>query len=364
MTLKLTEEQARGLWLRGQGLLSAQWMGADAPVAVAHRLCGLQAQDIFAATLGVRCRSNRATMDDVERARGETRHLLWTWAMRGTLHLLDARDAGWLLPLMGPFFVAAAARRRQQLGLDEDTYTRGLQAVRERLAGYGPSTREELVGALASAGITEGYRIERHLLYRAALEGVICLGPDLGAKPTYVLLGDWLGHPRQSMSTEAALAELAARYLAAYAPATPADLIAWSGLPTGAVRTGWAAVKARLTEVDVAGHTAWLPSDRLTELDEAPPALPHVRLLPAFDVYLLSHKGRDLIIDPANGLRINAGGGMIKPVILVNGYVQGIWLANRKGRRVNITVDPFEPLPPEVQAGIDTEITGIERFTA
>jgi hypothetical protein len=363
MTLKLTEQQARWLWLRGQGLLPPFPVGTDAPVTVAHHVCGLQAQDIFAAALGVRCRSEGTTMDDVERARWATRRLLWTWAMRGTMHLFDTDDVDWLLPLVGSYFVAAAQRRRNELGLDDETYARGLAAVRARLAEQGPSTREELTTAFASVGITGGYSIERHLLYRAGLEGAVCFGPDRGAKPTYVILEDWLGHPLRPLPPDQALAQLAARYLAAFAPATPADLSAWSGMPVSTMRAGWDAIAGQLTEVEVAGRAMWLPTHRLAELDEPLPPQPYVRLLPAFDDYLLCHKDRNLIIDKTHAARVNGGGGMIKAVVLVNGYVRGTWLSNRKGRRVNVTVDPFEPFPPDVQAQVAAEIADIERFT-
>jgi hypothetical protein len=310
----------------------------------------------------VRVRSTGATLASVEHARFVERSVVWTWAMRGTLHLLATDDLDWLLPLVGTTFVAAAHRRRQQLGLDEETYGRGLCAVRERLAEQGPATREELAQVLVAAGLASGYRIERHLFYRAALEGIICLGPDRGNKPNYVLLAEWLGRSLQPVAEEAALAELATRYLAAYAPATPADLAAWSGLPTALVRAAWQGVEKTLVEVSIADRPAWLPRARLVELDAPPPDSRSVRLLPAFDTYLLGHRSRDLILEQPYAGRINAGGGMIRAAILCDGQIVGTWQANRKGLRLKIAVDAFVPLSPEVEAGIALEIADIERF--
>ena len=361
MAIRLTFDQVRHLRLRAQSLVSPQPGGPDAAVQVVRRVCGLQAQDVFAASLGVRVRSTGATLTGANQARNEERSITWTWGMRGTLHLFATDDLDWLLPLLGPAFVAAAGRRREQLGLDEDTYDRGVRAIRSHLAARGPSTRQELITALAAAGLETGYRIERHLLYRAALEGIICMGPDRGPRPTFVLLDDWLGRSLEPVPAEAALARLAARYLAAYAPATPADLAAWSGLPMAAVRTGWDAVAGSLVEVTAGDQAAWLPAARLDELDEPPGALP-VRLLPAFDTYLLGYRSRDLIVEPAYAGRVNAGGGMIKPTLLVDGQVAGTWQPNRKGLRTSITVDGFAALSPEVEAGITAETADIQRF--
>jgi hypothetical protein len=358
---ELTHSQVRQLWLRGQALLPPQPAGREAVVEAARRAGGLQAQDIFAGTLGVRGRSTGTTFADVERARVEERTLLWTWAMRGTLHLMPTADVDWLLPLLGQVLVAAGARRRAELGLDEATYSQGSRVIREYLGEHGPATREELVAVLAAAGLETGYSFERHLLYRAALEGRICLGPDRGIKPTYVRLEDWIGRPLKPVPREAALARLAERYLAAYAPAAPPDMVAWSGLPATDVRAAWDAAAAGLVEVTVAGRPAWLPRERLAELGQ-PEDGRRVQLLPAFDTYLLGHKNRDLIVAPAYAAAINAGGGMIHAVLLVDGQVAGTWQTNRKGRKVKITVDAFDELAPEVQDALDAEIADIERF--
>jgi hypothetical protein len=370
--VEITAAQARRWLLNGHGLAEPPADGAGATVAASRRVCGLQAQDLFAAMLGVRVRSRGATLADVERARLAQRSVVWTWAMRGTLHLLAADDADWLLPLLGPVVVAGTARRREQLGITEDKYAHVVDAIRARLSD-GPATREELTPLITAAGLEPGYSVERHVLYRMAAEGLVCMGPDRdaaegrtlgpGAKPTYILLQDWLGRSLTPLPEKEALARLAERYLAAYAPATPVDMAAWSSLPVNMVRRGWDAIRDRLEEVTVDGRKAWMPRARLAEVAAAEALLPRsTRLLPAFDTYLLGHRSRDLVLAEEYANRINAGGGMIRAVILVDGYVAGTWQANRKGRRVNVTLDPFAPLSAETQVGIDVEIADISRF--
>src|SRR5207247_632445 len=77
-----------------------------------------------------------------------------------------------------------------------------------------------------------------HLVAFAALRGLVCRGPDrAGDEPTYVLLDDWVGaQPRRE--PDAALAELAHRYVAGHGPATVADLAAWSGAGMRLARRG------------------------------------------------------------------------------------------------------------------------------
>src|SRR5258706_251418 len=124
----LFNEHVRLLRLRAQRLAPPS-LSPDAVASVVQivkEMCGIQAQDASAATLAVRVRSTGLVAAAVEQARVEERTIIRTWGPRGTLHLLATEDLGWLLPLLGPVFAAGDRRRREELGLDEDTYVRGV----------------------------------------------------------------------------------------------------------------------------------------------------------------------------------------------------------------------------------------------
>src|SRR5260370_25662067 len=97
--------------------------------------------------------------------------------------------------------------------------------MRDMLSNQGPLSRAGLVEQLGGRGIRLEGQAAPHLIFRAALEGIVCLGPDRGVKPTYVLIEDWIGRGRTlSLARDAAATELARRYLAAYGPAETRDL--------------------------------------------------------------------------------------------------------------------------------------------
>src|SRR5207302_9737427 len=153
-----------------------------------------------------------------------------------------------------------------------------------------------------------------HLLSRAALEGVICFGPDQDGEPTYVLLSDWVEQENSKRSlSDAAHAELTRRYLNAYGPATPQDQAAWSGMPLSKTRAAWQSIAEQLIEGEVVGAPAWMLKTRAAWLDELPASTPIVRLLPRFDTYLLGYQNRDLSVPTQYAKRINAGGGILHP---------------------------------------------------
>lgn len=361
MTLTLSDNQVRFLRLHTQRLVASS---VNNVAHVVRELCGIQAQDARAAELAVRVRSAGLVAADVERARVQERSIIRTWGQRGTLHLLAAEDLGWLLPLLGPIFIAGDRRRRIELGLDEETCARGIAALRDILATQGPLTRAELVEQVAArTGIRLVGQAAPHLLARAALEGGICLGPDRGTKPTYVLLADWIDTANMtSLSRDAASAELARRYLAAYGPAEPDDLAAWSGLPMSDVRAGWKSIENDLTDVETAGRPAWMLKEHLDLLDEFTMQTPVVRLLPGFDTYLLGYRSRNLLVSPRYARRINAGGGMVHPTLIVDGRAAGTWKLKRQKNGVDVVLEPFVELAAEVQPALEAEVEDIARF--
>lgn len=362
MTAALTDEQVLLLRLRAQRLTPPQ---SDAVAAVVWALCGLQAQSMPAVPLAMRVRSVDLRAADVQRARLEERSVVRTWAMRSTLHLLAAEDLGWLLPLLAPMSIAASRRRSAELGLDEDMYARGVRAIRDALASRGPLTRPELVEYLDGRGVRTEGQARAYLMYRAALEGFTCFGPDRGVQPTYVLLDDWIpGKRRAALPREEACAELALRHLAAYGPAVPEDLAAWSGLALSEARAAWGRLANELMEVEVGRSRApaWMLKAHAAWLDELSASSQVVRLLPAFDTYLLGYRNRSLVVAPEYAKRVNAGGGMISPTLLVNGRIVGTWKSQRRRKALEVVVEPFQPLAPEVLPGLEAEVGDLARF--
>jgi hypothetical protein len=283
-----------------------------------------------------------------------------TWVMRGTLHLVPAADVRWLVDLFGPMFIKAGRRRRQELGLDDETCRRGLAAIERALVGAGPLSRTELVRRIAADGVRLDPKSQApaHLTAYAALRGLICRGPD-GPRdePTYVLLDQW-SPGGVTRPTDEALAELARRYLAGHGPAAPVDLAAWSGLPMSAARKAFASIADELVEVVAdSAPAAVLTAGGLEPPDHLPP-----RLLGHFDAYLLGYRSREPILERRYAARIRAGGGMIRPAVVVGGRVVGTWRLERGRERATVIVEPFTRLPVGSRAGLRTEADDIGRF--
>lgn len=313
--------------------------------------------------LGMRARSAGLDAGKVNRALNSDRSIVRTWLMRGTLHVVAAEDVRWLLHLLGPVFARAGSTRHSQLGLDDDLKARGVAAIRKILTEAGPLTRYELVDRLRSHQVALDPKTQApiHLVGLAALQGVLCLGPDRDdGESTYVLLDNWVPQARLP-SREESLSELARRYFAAYGPATVEDLSAWSGLSMIDARSAVDGARVGLTEVIIERGPGFLLKGRL-RLD-ARAQETDVRLLPAFDTYLLGYRRRDLAVPQPLQRRLQRGGGWVHPAVVVNGRAAAAWSLRKSGSRADrVLVEPSEPLPRTVRAGINEEVTDIARF--
>jgi hypothetical protein len=368
MEQTLTAWQIRLLRLRAQRLLPEQTSGRDDPAQVLAQVGGVQAQELPAALLSVRARSTGLTVQEVERARTEERSIVWTWAMRGTLHLIVAEDAPWLLALLGPKLINAGRRRLEELGWDEGRTEAGLRLLQSALRDRSGLTRPQIAQLFKENGLPAEGQAPIHLIYRATLEGRLCYGPDREGAPTFVSCESWLPDP-QPLSRSEALACLARRYLGGYGPAGPEDLARWSGLGSGEARKAWGLIAAEIVTVKTAeGETLWLLKEQaeaaLPWLDELVDRAktPSVRLLPRYDTYWLGYVERALALDPAFAKRVHPGGGVIHPVLLVEGQARGNWKTRRRKGVLEVQVQPFESLPDEALPPLEAEAADLGRF--
>jgi len=355
----VSDSQVRQLRLRGQRLHPPH-SSATSVRQVVTDVCGIQTQETEAGALSIRVRCAELTANDIIHAQIEDRSIIRTWTMRGTLHLVAADDLRWLLSLLGPVFIRSSRKRRLDLGLDEETGERGVSVLRELLGERGPLTKAEIAENLSAKGIPMDGQASIHLIGLAALQGLVCYGPDMGRKNTFVLLEDWLGK-KIEIPAENGIDELARRYLTAFAPATVDDFASWSGLGIRECRTAWEKL-AQLVEVKLRDSTAWMLKYQLEELNTSTENKPVVRLLPRYDTYLLGYADRSLIIDPEHVKRIYPGGGLLHPALLVDGKVAGMWKINRKRDHIEVQVESFGILSREVRQELETEVKELAYF--
>lgn len=361
METAVQEDEARFMRMRGQ-LLSREGNSTLSVVDVVRHMVGLQAQELAAASLQARARSEGLVHADVTKALYEDRSIVRTWCLRGTLHLVTADDVRWLLALLGDKSILASRRRRNELGLDDASTERGGAILAKALRRHGPLSRPEVLEQLGAAGIPYEGQAGIHIVRTAALKGLVCYGPKRDGRETFVHLDDWIGGEAARGHPGDAATELARRYMGAYGPASHADFAWWCGLGAASAKAAIEVLAPELATIDVAGKPAWALSSSLVDKRAFPRAKTVVNLLPAFDPYLLGYKARSLALAPADIRQVNAGGGLLKPVVVANGQVVATWSTTKRRALVEVLVEPLGRMSQDVLEGLRSEAADLSRY--
>jgi hypothetical protein len=249
------------------------------------------------------------------------------WLMRGTLHLATARDYLAMRPFFAPVSEAGlmAGFRRQLAHVDLEAFLRAARALVEDepmgLAAIGRALAPRFPGPNAQVlGYAAGYllpmvQLPPRGLWRERNRAIMTTAEH------------WLGAP---LAADSAPDETILRYLAAFGPATPADIRAWSGL------TGAAAIVERLRP-----QLRTFQDERGRELFDVPgaplpdPGTPaRVRYLPVYDNAILAHADRSRILADGYPPRIADF-----PTVLVDGFAVGMWQVDDGQLEVRLFAD-------------------------
>ncbi|WP_327673932.1 winged helix DNA-binding domain-containing protein [Kitasatospora sp. NBC_00458] len=307
------------------------------PAAMIRHLGGLQAQAAPQPPyLGLLARLDGFAPD----ALGELiegRQVVRIALQRGTIHLVTAEDCRTLRPLLQPVLDQALRSNfgKWLTGLDLDA----LAAEARTLVEEEPRTFQRLGADLAA---TRPGRDPAALAQAArCLLPLVQVPPrglwGRGGPAAHTTAEAWLGRP---LDPAPSLDDLALRYLAAFGPATAADLQKWCGL------TRLAPVLKRLapglvTFRDEQGRLLYdLPDAPRPDPDTPAP----VRLIAPFDNLLLSHADRTRVLPEEYRKRVMTQNGIVFGSLLVDGLVAGAWeLSEERGGGWAVTVRPFAP---------------------
>ena len=329
--------------------------------AVVGAIGGAQAQVMSAAELQIAARV-RCTVAVGRDALWKDRSLVKTWLMRGTLHLARADDLPVFTAAMGRHWIRVRPSWLKYMGVSEEELWKIVDDVGSALDGT-PLTREELI-AVVGRGWSEHVRSVLRsgwggMLKPAARNGRLCFGPSRGQSVTFVNPRVWLNGWRE-VDPDAAIVEVARRYLSIYGPATKSDFARWWGAWPGVIGAAWSGLEPELAKVSVEGTPMDalgrdLPAMRRARLTEA------VQLLPLFDPYLMGFARRDHMVEREYAAKVSRTAGWISAVVLVEGRIAGTWTHTLNGRTFTVSVAPFARLPAKVTSEIKERASEVAR---
>ena len=309
---------------------------------------------------------------DVERALYEERSLVRLLAMRRTLWTVPRE----LVPVVfaGATRAVAARERKRLEGFVRESgvstrpgawITRAGNAAVAAVAARGEAMTTEVTKdvPLLAKKLRFGagkWAVEQsagaRVLPQMAMEGRLVRGRPRGTwiSPQFrwVTAEDWLGGPIEELDVAEAQAELLRRWLAAFGPATDADIRWWTGWTARDARAALAAVPH--VKVDLGGATGYVLAD---DLEPTPIPPPSAALLPTLDPTTMGWKERSWYLGP-HGPKLFDSNGNAGPTIWWEGRIVGGWSQRRDGE---VALGLLEDVGRDARTAIDAET---ERFRA
>jgi winged helix DNA-binding protein len=362
LSAKLSDRDLNRALLARQGLLEP----FDAPlVEVVERIGALQGQQYNALPVALASRMATFAPDDLYAAL-QAGDLVWGTGLRGTLHLVSAREH--------PAYAVTAHRTEHWARRDGGETTEGMRALRAAVleACAEPRTGAEL-GDLAEAWVSkhpdaidpEEVEAQRAVKWRpiyrwSALMRVPTDGTWSTKAPTDHLVAPG---PKRRPSRPKALDAVVHRHLRAFGPATPEDVAAWIGWSTPPVRDALEAAGDLEKLAGPDGRTLYdLPDGPRPGGDVDGPA----RYLAAFDSVLLAYapgrRGR-ILPEGMQDVVYEKGNLRIRPSFLVDGVVAGTWSVAVKRKLATIECKPVKRLSKAARAALTEEGERLLRAT-
>jgi hypothetical protein len=328
---------------------------------------GVHAQVMSAAEMAIGARVDGLSPKDVQSALWQERTLVKTWLMRYTLYLIPSIDF--------PLYIAARSQNDrdwpavfEQSGVNRTTFDAYISVAQEILDN-GPVTRQQFVEAildrikspqLSDLLMNGGWGIAFKPL---ASRGYLCFGPNIGNITTFIRPGAWIDH-MQKQDPDTAMREVARHYLMTYGPARLRNFQVWWWMTGVAAKKAFNSIADEIEEVNVEGWHAIALKSAITEMLELEPT-GDVNLLPAFDVYTVGlARGRDLerllAIDWQK--KVYRPQGWVSAVLLVDGFVKGIWEYKTLRSAISITVELFSPITDHIKECIAMQADRLGKF--
>jgi len=355
----LTVRELNRAMLARQMLLARERV---AVVAAVERLAALQAQWAPSPYIALWSRlvdfEREALWNAIEGAR-----VIRARLMRGTLHLVSARD----------FYAYAVATQDLQRGAwNRLQIGRGVdpkQVARHAVTfAKTPRAKQDVLAYLeprvGSLGKEFNWLIWRFVSAHADLVSAPPGGRwDYGGTDApYVAARHWIKRNGSRPTEEAAIERLVRRALAAFGPVTLADIAKFAGQVPARIRPTLTRMGPSLvTFVDEQKRVLYdLPRAPLPDPAVAAP----VRFLPRYDELLIAYQHRDRVMVERYRGNVYSKNAIVEAVVLVDGFGAGTWTLERTKTDAVIRVRPFARLAASDRAAVIAEGERLARFMA
>jgi len=325
--------------------------------ATVEHLVGMQAQNPEDPYVGLWTRLEGFRHEELARLI-QGRRAVRIALMRSTLHLVSARDCLAFRPVL------QAMLERQLRGCVFGRNIAGLDPGALVAAGRAALDGKPLTNQALGQRLRERWPERDATALGNAIRTLVPLiqVPPRGiwgasGQAVLATAEEWLGRP---LDPEPSVERMLLRYLAAFGPATVADMQSWSGMARLDETIARMAPRLRTFHDERGRELFDLP--RAPRPDGDTPAPP--RFLPLYDNVLLGHADRTRVLSEEARRRRTSPNGVWPAAFLVDGFVAGSWRVVRRGDAATLYIEPFARLARPDRAAVLEEGEGLLAFIA
>jgi len=266
--------------------------------------------------------------------------LVRTWAVRSTMHTIPSKD--YYVYVLGGAgerllnWIDTLARKRNYPPRDErrkQLYDPVLEEVKGR------AVTEDEIRKLVSPrarrlGLREGVWTG---IGDMTFEGLLVHAGKRGSRSVYMRSDEWIPGLKAPPERQACRAELLRKYIARHGPVSKEDIMYWTYLTRQQLDTALSGLSSEIAEVKMEHSRAPFVALEKDVGRRFPPP-PKAVVLPKYDSLMLTLKDKSRFMDMRYYKLVFGALGMVRPTVLVDGFVAAIWrkVAKKTGASIEV----------------------------
>jgi len=354
--MTLSELNRRLLWSQ---CLSRKLSGSEAPVKVAGACCGIQSQNFQESLASFWARIDGFHNNDVMSELRPGGGLVRTRAVRGTMHTIPCKDYyTYVLGAAGDRFHSWLDRiaRQRNYPSREERFRLIYRPVLEEIKGRAV-TKEEMTAIVSararSLGLKEGAWTG---MGEMEFNGLLVDAGKKGSRSVYMRSDDWIPRLKSPPDRQTCSVELVRRYIARHGPVLKEDILYWAFYSRQQLDKALADLSGEIVELKM-GRSKNPMIDLDRSIDRKFPPPPQAIILPKYDSLMMSLRDKSRFMDMRYYKRVHHALGMVRPTVLVDGFVAAIWRRIAKKNSNVIEVHSFKKLDSQQKEAVEQKFS-------
>lgn len=336
--------------------LSRKMRGPDASAKVADACCGIQSQNFQESLSSFWARIDGFKNNDALSDLRPGGKLVRTYAIRSTMHIIPTRE-------FYTYVLGGAGERilnwidgialRKKLPPRDVRVSKFYHPVLDEIKGR--AVTEEEIRKLVEERVA-GWGLRSNTwtgIGDMSFLGLLVHAGRRGSKSLWMRSDDWIHGLKHSPDNQSCRVNLLRKYIASHGPVSKHDIMYWAFLTRRQLDEALIGLKNELIQVKMKAKDPFIDLANAAGRDFPPP--PRAIVLPKYDSLLLSLKDKSRVMDRRYYKRIFGALGMVRPTVLLDGFVAAAWRKVVKKKSSAIEVHALKRISADDKKAVEEQ---------